>query len=582
MADAKRKDIVVRFLTDTTSLNKGLKEAEGLLTSFSKKVNTSSGDLAGMNSKVEKSPHLLGMFKKGLNDAGNEIVNMTRGIPVIGRLIEFISNMSPQAKIAAVAIGFITASVVGMIQAGSQAETQLTAMAVLLKKQGQTMDQTKDFYQEMINLAGETPLASNQVTEAAKRLLAVEVPMGKVKDMIRTIGDVSAGSGKNFLELVDIMAKNKTSGIIQGEDINQLAGAGIPILAEFSRMTGKTAVEIKKMGADGKLTYDMLVQAMQNMSGAGGMYESMMKKQSMTIAGLWSTIRDDVGMTMLFMSGAMAKEGNLTFMSRIKDIMFDISSFTGSFFRENQGRFQTLGLIIGNLLTIFWQFAKTAHEIFKPVLSIIGAILGFAIDIGLTLAKWAGSGIIEFLKGVAWVFTSIYDIAANIGRWFYNFSGMASGVTWFINKIDDFIASIKLGIFFTNAYIKSIFVSWSEAIDNFLNKHSLIKGVIGVLTGQNTGVDNRTDEQKKEDKIKENNARANEAYERAMAEQKREAEREASQQQNKETLARAVNQFQSKITNTYNNTTVQQTQFFNTDKKERENNFYNLSGQPGY
>jgi len=484
---AKQRDVVVRFLADTKGLQSGLTETEARLSQFAKKVDTGTNSLGAFAKETVKIKSATDVAKLGIENLGSKVMSLGSGIPVFGGLLEKIGNISPMVKGAVVGIALLTGSIVGMVSAGAEAETQLTSMSVLLKQQGFTMSDTKKFYQDMMQFAAETPLRTNEVVDAAKRLLAVGIPKAKIKDDLRDIGNVAAGSGKNFIELIDIMAKNKTQGIIQGEDLRQMVSAGIPIMDEFKKMTGKSAEEIKKMGEKGTLTYDMMAKAMHNMANAGGIYENMMEKQSKTVAGLWSTIQDDVSSTFRSMSGVLADENVVTFWFRLKEIMGDVAKFTGSFFKDNAGRFQELGAVIGNMLMIIWQTGKTAIEVFRPLFSFIGLMVGYAVDIGLAIAKWSGSAIIGSLRVIASLFSNIWDMAGNIAKFFYNITGAASLIGYLIDKISLFVTAIKFDISLAGLYIHTVVAEWSKAIDNFLDKHPSLKFIVGIATGKETG-----------------------------------------------------------------------------------------------
>lgn len=143
---------------------------------------------------------------------------------------------------------------------------------------------------ELNEFSNVTPFTNDQVIRAGKQLLAFGLEAEKLKPTLRSIGDISAGTGKDFNELSAIYGKAMTSGIIQGEELNQLSEAGIPIIKEFAKMFGVQETAIKKMGSEGKITFADLETAFSNMSGEGGMFFNLMEKQSKTLGGKLSTL----------------------------------------------------------------------------------------------------------------------------------------------------------------------------------------------------------------------------------------------------------------------------------------------------
>mgnify|MGYP001195280138 CR=1 FL=1 len=146
---------------------------------------------------------------------------------------------------------------------------------------------------ELEQFSLKTPLTPEEVNQAGKVLLAFGVTTEKLIPSLKTIGDLSAGTGKNFNELAVIFGKAKVSGTLFAEDINQLTEAGIPIIDKFAKMLKVPTSAIKKMGSEGKLNFDLLEQAFKEMTGEGGKFKDLMVNLSQTTAGKMSTLEGE-------------------------------------------------------------------------------------------------------------------------------------------------------------------------------------------------------------------------------------------------------------------------------------------------
>ena len=135
-----------------------------------------------------------------------------------------------------------------------------------------------------------TPYSGEEVNKAAGTLLAFGIAAGDVEGTLRKVGDVAAGSGKNFNELSAIYGKVFAKGKMDTEAMNQMVEAGIPIVKTLGEMYGKSGEEIYKMAESGTISADMVSRAYDKMSGAGGVYSDMMAKQSDTVKGLWDAV----------------------------------------------------------------------------------------------------------------------------------------------------------------------------------------------------------------------------------------------------------------------------------------------------
>lgn len=143
---------------------------------------------------------------------------------------------------------------------------------------------------DLQKFALDTPFEDDQVISAGRQLLAFGEKAESINPILTKLGNISSATGKDFNELVSMWGKNKLSGIIQGEDLNQLVDAGIPVMDSLARQLGVTTDQVRKMGADGKISFGMLDKAFDELGGAGGKWGDLMDKQSKSVAGQWSAL----------------------------------------------------------------------------------------------------------------------------------------------------------------------------------------------------------------------------------------------------------------------------------------------------
>ncbi|WP_420582089.1 tape measure protein [Reichenbachiella sp.] len=152
-------------------------------------------------------------------------------------------------------------------------------------------DKANDTIAKLNEFSNVTPFDNDSVIRAGKSLLAFGTTAKELPDTLRKIGDISAGTGKDFNELATIYGKARIAGTLYAEDINQLVEAGIPIMGEFAKALGTTEDQVKKMASEGKLKFSDLEQAFTNLTGEGGLFFDLMAKQSETVGGKISTFQ---------------------------------------------------------------------------------------------------------------------------------------------------------------------------------------------------------------------------------------------------------------------------------------------------
>ncbi|GJQ07533.1 hypothetical protein CAPN010_16910 [Capnocytophaga cynodegmi] len=147
---------------------------------------------------------------------------------------------------------------------------------------------------EMVELAAKTPFGLQEISEGAKRLLAFQVPAEEVTDTLRRMGDVAAGLGVPMGQLIHVYGQVKAQGRLMTNDLYQFMNAGIPIIAELSKITGKAQAEVKEMVSQGKIGFAEIQQVFKGMTDSGGLFHNMNEELSKSLKGQISNLRDNI------------------------------------------------------------------------------------------------------------------------------------------------------------------------------------------------------------------------------------------------------------------------------------------------
>lgn len=139
-----------------------------------------------------------------------------------------------------------------------------------------------------------TPFTPDQVNGAAKALLAFGVSGEDVIPILKRLGDVSAGTGKDLTEMAIIFGQIRSTGRLMGQDLLQLINAGFNPLQVISEKTGKSVADLKKEMEKGLITFEMVDDAFKSATEEGGKFFNLMEKQSQSIGGKLSTITGNI------------------------------------------------------------------------------------------------------------------------------------------------------------------------------------------------------------------------------------------------------------------------------------------------
>lgn len=230
----------------------------------------------------------------GFQDIQNAVHKTAAAVESEGKSIDDIINKIQNTANIAIGGWSIGKFVSQMMQVRGQFQQTEMAFKTML----QSEEKAKDLMQQLINTAAITPFGVDDVTEGAKQLLAFNVAAKDVNDTLIRLGDVAAGMGVSLSEMVMLYGTTIAKGKMDTMDLYQFLNRGIPIADELAKVMGldvnNAIAEVKEQLTAGKVTSDIFIKAMQNMTSEGSKFGGMMKAQSKTITGQISNIEDAI------------------------------------------------------------------------------------------------------------------------------------------------------------------------------------------------------------------------------------------------------------------------------------------------
>lgn len=234
-----------------------------------------------VKTEVQRALQQMGMLDDKVDDTQNSLGALSK------KFSKFGSSMSKFVTLPILGAGAAALKFAGDI------ESQRVALTTML---GSAEDAT-DIMEEWQQFAAKTPFQLDDITQAGKALIAFGEDADDVTETLGRIGDVAAGLNIPMGELSEIYGKARVQGRLFAEDLNQLAGRGIPIFTELADVMGVTAGEVKQLTSEGQVGFEELEQAFINMTDEGGQFQDLMEAQSETMQGKLSTALDNLKMS---------------------------------------------------------------------------------------------------------------------------------------------------------------------------------------------------------------------------------------------------------------------------------------------
>ena len=276
--------------------------------------------------RLEKLEEGVKEMEKMLNDSMKSSQKET------DKLQQSINNLAKGAM-AFFTLSQAKAFVSQVIEVRSQFQQLEISFGTMLKSK----EKANALMAQMADLAAKTPFGLQEVSEGAKRLLAFQVPAEEVTETLRRMGDVASGLGVPMGQLIHVYGQVKAQGKLMTNDLYQFMNAGIPIIAELSKVVGKSETEIKDMVSAGKIGFPEVQAVIKNMTNEGGLFFNLMAEQSKSLGGQISNLGDSFDQ-MLNEIGK-ASEGYIS--GAIQGVSFLVENY------------QTLGKVIAGLIATY-------------------------------------------------------------------------------------------------------------------------------------------------------------------------------------------------------------------------------------
>ncbi|WP_130012007.1 tape measure protein [Serinicoccus sediminis] len=374
------------------------------------------------------------------------------------RITGFLGNVA-KAGVATL-VGATAASGAVGIRTAAQLETAQIAFETMLG----SGEKARAFLGELQTFAAKTPFDLPGLQKSAQSLISIGIESDKVIPIMTTLGNVTSGMGtgaEGVQRATVAIQQMNAAGRIGAEDLNQLRDAGIPVFDLLTAATGKTTAQIAEMAGKGELGRKELEQLMSALESGKGLerFDGMMEKQSASLAGLWSTLKDtfSVGMAQAVQPALpLIKQGlggAITFLSdrvvpaatmAMSELVGGVKAFAAAW-RYNDGEVTSSGFP-----GFMERLAYVARQTFDEIR---GGIRAFGAAWRYNDGEVTSSGFPGFMERAGYAARQVFDYLRSDGipaareLWAQikqlDFSGLAAALSGFAGSARETAPSLK-------------------------------------------------------------------------------------------------------------------------------------------
>lgn len=397
------QELTANFGANSTKFSKGVQEIKAQITELNKALELNKQTIADTNKKAKEYEKELDQLKTAEKESGTATKEQKARMSELEKEIDKARTRAAQLKAEQVDLktelkettselkkqksgvsgvsdemkkmktlitGFIAAyggKKLWDLLIGSNAEMEqyTTSLEVMLG----SASKASAMIEKMRDFAAKTPLTLENVISGGSLLMSYGVDESNLIDTMTKLGDLASGNAEKMDRITLAYGQMLAKGKVTGEELRQMAEAGVPLQTALAESIGVTGEEFSKMVSKGEVGIDALNKAITELTTGNGKFAGMMEKQSQTMRGMLSTMQDNI-------SEFFRKMGEGAF-GEVKPALQDVSDQLAEW--EQDGTLdewaQNSGVLLKNLVAFMKQAISVGHD-FKEV------IIGGAVALG--------------------------------------------------------------------------------------------------------------------------------------------------------------------------------------------------------
>ena len=246
-----------------------------------------------MASNFERTVYIIELrdrFSMGMNRATTMTNRFNRSMVTARTNTNLLTSAMRGLAIGAAAgaaygIARVTTQIVKL---AAELETTTVAFEVMLR----SASKAQSLVSYGMEFARTTPFTQRQVFGNMRQLLAYGAPEQNVRGYNRMLSTIAAGVGMERLPFLTLaLGQVIAKGRLQGQELRQFTEHGVPVVGMLSQRMGISTSDVYEEMRKGRISSQMVVDAMMAMTKEGGLFQGMLERLRETFTGTFNVMK---------------------------------------------------------------------------------------------------------------------------------------------------------------------------------------------------------------------------------------------------------------------------------------------------
>ena len=241
--------------------------------------------MAGKGTVVIKIDGDASGFEKALGSVESKSKSVISGLGTV---------TSGVAKGIAAAYGVISAawSAVGLVSVKYNANIE--RLQTSFETMTGSAEKAAEVVERLRTMGAETPFETTDLVRVTQLLMQYGFAADDAIEKMSMLGDIAQGNADAMTSIAIGYAQMSSAGKVNLQDIRQMINGGFNPLQEISERTGESMASLYDRISKGTMSVDEITESMRYATSEGGRFYQSMEKQSQTLNGQLSTLKDNL------------------------------------------------------------------------------------------------------------------------------------------------------------------------------------------------------------------------------------------------------------------------------------------------
>lgn len=247
-------------------------------------------------------------FKEGLNKM--------QSIAKVG-----FDGLAVLAKTTAAVITNVLGKAIDVLKQGVSFNAEIEQLQTSFEVMTGSAEKATEVIEKLKDVGAKTPYDLKGLAETTQLLMQYGFTADEAYEATINLGDIAQGSAEKMNSIALAFGQMSSLGKVTMQDIKQMINAGFNPLQAVAEMTGETMQEVTARYEAGEIAVEDITKAMQFASSEGGKYYQSMEKQSKTLNGQVSTLKDNFNSLAGTLSEGLSKTITNDVLPSINDLL---------------------------------------------------------------------------------------------------------------------------------------------------------------------------------------------------------------------------------------------------------------------